>query len=114
MNGRTPLLYEPPPHSIAPVDINERSAASMISLYRKNNGLGPVTVDPALMALAESDGYSQDATGHLKTQQVLNIMKGIDGTSNKGTSGVAENIKHNKCKDWLDEFVLNIYWVVKP
>ena len=67
----------------------------------------------ALMALAESDGYSQDATGHLKTQQVLNIMKGIDGTSKKGTSGVAENIKHNKCKDWLDKFVLKIYWVVK-
>ena len=29
------------------------AAASMISLYRKNNGLGPVAVDPALMALAE-------------------------------------------------------------
>ena len=29
------------------------AAASMISLYRKNNGLGPVVVDPALMALAE-------------------------------------------------------------
>jgi len=29
------------------------AAASMISLYRSNNGLGPVVVDPALMALAE-------------------------------------------------------------
>lgn len=29
------------------------AAASMISLYRQNNGLGPVSVDPALMALAE-------------------------------------------------------------
>lgn len=29
------------------------AAASMISLYRQNNGLGPVVVDPALMALAE-------------------------------------------------------------
>ena len=29
-------------------------AASMISLYRQNNGLGVVVVDPALMTLAES------------------------------------------------------------
>jgi uncharacterized protein YkwD len=29
------------------------AAASMISLYRQNNGLGSVVVDPALMALAE-------------------------------------------------------------
>ena len=34
------------------------AAASMISLYRKNNGLGPVTVDPALMALAEDQSTS--------------------------------------------------------
>lgn len=30
------------------------AAASMISLYRQNNGLGAVVVDPALMALAEN------------------------------------------------------------
>ena len=34
------------------------AAASMISLYRKNNGLGPVTVDSALMALAEDQSTS--------------------------------------------------------
>jgi uncharacterized protein YkwD len=34
------------------------AAASMISLYRKNNGLGPVVVDPALMALAEDQSTS--------------------------------------------------------
>jgi uncharacterized protein YkwD len=33
--------------------LDAASAASMISLYRQNNGLGPVAVDPALMALAE-------------------------------------------------------------
>ena len=33
--------------------LDPQAAASMISLYRQNNGLGPVVVDPALMALAE-------------------------------------------------------------
>jgi uncharacterized protein YkwD len=33
--------------------VDSAAAASMISGYRKNNGLGPVTVDPALTRMAE-------------------------------------------------------------
>jgi uncharacterized protein YkwD len=33
--------------------LDPQAAASMISLYRQNNGLGGVTVDPQLMKLAE-------------------------------------------------------------
>lgn len=33
--------------------LDPQAAAQMISLYRQNNGLGPVQVDPGLMALAE-------------------------------------------------------------
>jgi uncharacterized protein YkwD len=48
----TPAMYvnmaEPGAH-LDPV-----AAASMISQYRQNNGLGAVTVDPNLMALAET------------------------------------------------------------
>ena len=33
--------------------LDPQAAASMISLYRQNNGLGAVAVDPALMQLAE-------------------------------------------------------------
>jgi uncharacterized protein YkwD len=40
------------------------AAASMISLYRQNNGLGGVSVDPALMKLAESQ--SQAMASHNK------------------------------------------------
>jgi uncharacterized protein YkwD len=40
------------------------AAASMISLYRQNNGLGGVTVDPELMKLAESQ--SQAMASHNK------------------------------------------------
>ena len=32
--------------------LDPQAAASMISLYRQNNGLGGVTVDPELMKLA--------------------------------------------------------------
>jgi uncharacterized protein YkwD len=40
------------------------AAASMISLYRQNNGLGGVTVDPELMKLAEAQ--SQAMASHNK------------------------------------------------
>src|ERR1700730_8553080 len=34
--------------------LDPQAAASMISLYRQNNGLGAVVVDPELMKLAET------------------------------------------------------------
>ncbi len=37
----------------AGVEVDAKAAASMISGYRKNNGLGPVSLDPALTRLAE-------------------------------------------------------------
>ncbi len=44
--------------------LNAEVAASMISGYRQNNGLGPVTVDPDLMKLAEAQ--SQAMASHNK------------------------------------------------
>ena len=45
--------------------LDPQAAASMISLYRQNNGLGAVVVDPDLMKLAEAavagDGRPQQA-----------------------------------------------------
>ncbi|HEY0331257.1 MAG TPA: CAP domain-containing protein [Rhodopseudomonas sp.] len=38
--------------------LDPQAAASMISLYRQNNGLGPVVVDPALVALAEDQSMT--------------------------------------------------------
>ena len=38
--------------------LDPQAAASMISLYRQNNGLGGVTVDPALMNLAEQQSQA--------------------------------------------------------
>ena len=44
--------------------LDPQAAASMISLYRQNNGLGGVVVDPELMKLAESQ--SQAMASHNK------------------------------------------------
>jgi uncharacterized protein YkwD len=44
--------------------LDSQAAASMISLYRQNNGLGGVVVDPELMKLAEAQ--SQTMASHNK------------------------------------------------
>ena len=48
----------------APSSIRE-AAASMISLYRQNNGLGAVVVDPELMKLAESQSQAMASRNKL-------------------------------------------------
>jgi uncharacterized protein YkwD len=45
-----PSFYRSLAHSDAALDV--KMAQSMISGYRSNNGLGPVTIDPELMRLA--------------------------------------------------------------
>jgi len=47
----TPSMYQSMARDGAKLDV--AAAAAMISLYRQNNGLGPVVVDPALTRLAE-------------------------------------------------------------
>jgi uncharacterized protein YkwD len=47
--------------------LDPQAAASMISLYRQNNGIGAVAVDPELMKLAEQQSLvmaSQDKLDH--------------------------------------------------
>ena len=51
----------------AGAQVDAAAAASMISGYRKNNGLGAVTVDPALMKLAAEQAHamaSRDKLDH--------------------------------------------------
>lgn len=73
---------EPPPsepafyRSLASSDarIDAAAAASMISGYRANNGLAPVSVDPDLMKLAEAQAQamaSRDKIDH-------NVVRGFD------------------------------------
>ena len=45
--------------------LDPEAAASMISLYRQNNGLGGVAVDPELMKLAESQAQAMASQNKL-------------------------------------------------
>ncbi len=45
--------------------LDPAAAASMISLYRQNNGLGAVTVDPELMKLAEAQSQAMASRNKL-------------------------------------------------
>ncbi|MBI5111930.1 MAG: CAP domain-containing protein [Rhodovulum sp.] len=46
-------------------DLDPAAAASMISGYRRNNGLGAVTIDPILMRLAEEQARAMAAKNKL-------------------------------------------------
>jgi uncharacterized protein YkwD len=53
--------------AVTGAQVDAAAAASMISGYRKNNGLGAVSVDPALMRLAAEQAHAmatRDKLGH--------------------------------------------------
>ena len=54
-----PTIYQSMARADAVLDVN--AAQSMISGYRSNNGLGPVTLDPALMQLASEQAHAMAA-----------------------------------------------------
>ena len=65
--GEAPLPEQPTMYlsmADAGARLDPAAAASMISLYRQNNGLGGVVVDPELMKLAEAQ--SQAMASHNK------------------------------------------------
>ncbi|MEX0753319.1 MAG: CAP domain-containing protein [Xanthobacteraceae bacterium] len=60
------------------VQLDANTAASMISGYRKNNGLGPVTIDPALMRLADQQAHAMarsDKLDHNAGGSLMSRMK---------------------------------------
>jgi uncharacterized protein YkwD len=59
----TPAMYVNMAEPGAKLDA--MAAASMISQYRQNNGLGTVVVDPALMTLAETQSQTMAAKNKL-------------------------------------------------
>jgi uncharacterized protein YkwD len=54
-----PTFYRSMASPVAELDA--AAAASMISGYRQNNGLGPVTLDPALMQMAQTQAQGMAA-----------------------------------------------------
>ena len=85
----TPAMYvnmaEPAAH-LDPV-----AAASMISQYRQNNGLGTVAVDPDLMQLAETQSGAMAAQNKLDHDVRAPLAKRLAGAGYPATVAV-ENV----------------------
>jgi Cysteine-rich secretory protein family len=67
------------------------AAASMISLYRQNNGLGAVVVDPALMKIAEGQSQAMAARNKLDHDVKAPLPKRLQAAGYPATLAV-ENV----------------------
>jgi uncharacterized protein YkwD len=67
------------------------AAASMISLYRQNNGLGAVAVDPALTALAEAQSQAMANQNKLDHDVKSPLAKRLNAAGYPATVAV-ENV----------------------
>src|SRR5262249_37258448 len=85
----TPSFY----NSLAQADarVDAAAAAAMISGYRKNNGLGPVTLDPELMKLAETQARAMAARDKLDHDVIRSLGERIKGSKYDAKAAV-ENI----------------------
>jgi len=71
--------------------LDPQAAASMISLYRQNNGLGGVTVDPALMNLAEQQSQAMASRNKLDHDVKAPLPRRLSGSGYPATLAV-ENV----------------------
>jgi uncharacterized protein YkwD len=71
--------------------VDGAAAASMISGYRANNNLPPVTLDPALMALAQSDAEAMAGRDKLDHNATRTLGKRLNASGYVARSA-AENI----------------------
>jgi len=67
------------------------SAASMISLYRQNNGLGGVVVDPDLMKIAEAQSQVMASQNKLDHDVKAPLAKRLNGAGYPASLAV-ENV----------------------
>ena len=67
------------------------AAASMISLYRQNNGLGGVVVDPDLMKLAENQSMAMASRNKLDHDVTAPLAKRLNASGYPATLAV-ENV----------------------
>ena len=72
-------------------ELDSAAAASMLSGYRRNNGLPPVTIDPALMTLAERQARAMVARDRLSHEAGGPFTKRLRQAGYRSKSA-AENI----------------------
>jgi uncharacterized protein YkwD len=71
--------------------LDAQAAASMISLYRQNNGLGEVMVDPELMKLAEQQAQVMASRNKLDHDAKAPLAKRLNASGYPATLAV-ENV----------------------
>ena len=71
--------------------LDEGAAASMISQYRQNNGLGGVVVDPALMKLAEAQSQAMASRNKLDHDVKAPLAQRLNASGYPATLAV-ENV----------------------
>jgi len=71
--------------------LDPQAAASMISLYRKNNGLGAVVIDPELMRVAEGQSLAMASRNKLDHDAKAPLPKRLQAAGYKATLAV-ENV----------------------
>jgi hypothetical protein len=84
-----PTMYLSMANSGAKLD--SVAAASMISLYRQNNGLGAVVVDPELMKLAETQSTAMASRNKLDHDVTTPLAKRLNASGYPATVAV-ENV----------------------
>jgi uncharacterized protein YkwD len=92
--GEVPTLEQPSMYlSMANADakLDSQAAASMISLYRQNNGLGGVVVDPELMKVAESQSQAMASHNKLDHDVKAPLAKRLNTSGYPATLAV-ENV----------------------
>ena len=71
--------------------LDPQAAASMISLYRQNNGLGAVVVDPELMKLAEAQSQTMASRNKLDHDLKAPLARRLNAAGYPATVAV-ENV----------------------
>jgi uncharacterized protein YkwD len=92
--GEAPLPEQPTMYlsmADAGAKLDPAAAASMISLYRQNNGLGGVSVDPELMKLAEAQSQVMASRNKLDHDVKAPLAKRLNTAGYPATMAV-ENV----------------------
>jgi uncharacterized protein YkwD len=71
--------------------LDPQAAASMISLYRQNNGLGAVVVDPQLMKVAEAQSQAMAGRNKVDHDEKAALMRRLNAAGYPATVAV-ENV----------------------
>jgi uncharacterized protein YkwD len=92
--GEAPLPEQPTMYlsmADAGARLDSAAAASMISLYRQNNGLGGVSVDPELMKLAEAQSQAMASRNKLDHDVKAPLAKRLNAAGYPASMAV-ENV----------------------